>query len=109
MRKVLPLFVEILGLQSSRGRIMFFVIGSCCIYITPYSVLSGLSLWQRLGIETPSVGLTRAYWHMLHLDFTAAWSRNPLIFAVVAIGLSLLLADVYRLYKQKPSQLFPSL
>lgn len=95
------LLLEVIGLQTARGRLLFFVILSTLIFVMPYAVLAHLSLWQRLGFDgAPSIGLTRAYWHVLHLHFDLAWTRNPLIFAVLAIGLPLLTVDSYRLIQK---------
>lgn len=94
------LFLEIISLQTPRGRLIFFGTVSLLIFIAPYVLLSQLSLWQRLGFESaPSVGLTRAYWHVMHLDFAAAWERNRLIYFVLAVGLPLLAHDVYRVWR----------
>lgn len=101
MSRPLPLFIEVIGLQSPRGRIIFFTIASISIFLTPYRLLSELSLWQRLGLDVPSVGLTRAYWHVLHLDVVAAWERNPLIFLVIAVGLPIIILDIYKLFLKK--------
>ncbi len=101
MRRTLSLIIEIISLQSPRGRIMFFVLASASICMVPYSLLSGLSLWQRLGVDSPSIGLTRAYWQVMHFNFSAAWARNPLIFVVIGIGLPLLLLDARKIYKKK--------
>jgi hypothetical protein len=98
MRDHLNFFLEIIGLHTPRGRILFFVAVSIAIFLTPYSFLAGLSLWQKIGIDAPSVGLTRAYWHVLHLDFVQAWVRNPLIFAVIAVGVPLLVRDAHKLF-----------
>lgn len=101
MRYFLLRILEVIGLQTARGRIMFFLVVSLVIFSTPYSVLSGLSIWQRLGIDSPSIGLTRAYWHILHLEFVAAWHRNPLIYAVLVLGLPLLARDAYMWLRKK--------
>ena len=99
MRK---LFIEIVSLQTPRGRLIFFGIVSLLVFIAPYEWLANLSLWQRLGFESaPSIGLTRAYWHVLHLDFYAAWERNKLIYVVLAIGLPLLARDILLVLRQK--------
>lgn len=97
MSRVLPLLLETIGLQSSRGRVLFFTIASISIFLAPYRLLAELSLWQRVGIEAPTIGLTRAYWHVLHLDFASAWERNWLIFVVIAIGLPMIIMDMYKL------------
>lgn len=102
MHRAGALAIEIIGLQSARGRLVFFCIITTAILVVPYSSLSNLSLWQRLGLDwAPSIGLTRAYWLFIHLDPVAAWHRNPLIYAVLAIGLPLLGRDMRELLKQR--------
>ena len=64
------------------------------IFIVPYHWLNNLSLWQLLDIPSPSIGLTRAYWKLIHLDPVGAFERNALIYVVIAIGLPILIVDV---------------
>jgi hypothetical protein len=100
MRTLWRYLIEIIGLQTARGRLLFFAVASIAIFLAPYSFLSRLSIWQHLGWDSaPSIGLTRAYWHLMHLDVSAAWVRNPLIFAVLLIGLPMLARDGYRTAK----------
>lgn len=94
--------IEIIGLQSARGRLVFFCTATAIILVVPYSALSDLSLWQRLGLDwAPSIGLTRAYWLLIHLDPVAAWQRNPLIYAVLAVGTPLIVKDMLSILKDK--------
>lgn len=93
------LFLETVGLQSPRGRLLFFGLATIAIFVAPYNWLANLSVWQALGVPSPSIGLTRAYHLLLHGDFVAAWDRNPLIFVVLFIGLPLLAFDLGRLYR----------
>ena len=88
------LFIEIAGLQTARGRLLFFLIVTLAVAIVPYAWLGNLSLWQLLGIPSPSIGLTRAYWKILHGDPVGAFMRNPLIYVVLAVGLPLLIIDI---------------
>lgn len=99
--KIKRTFIETIGLQTARGRLLFFAITSCGILIAPYSWLSHLSLWQYVGVNSPSIGLTRAYWRLLHGDVVGAYERNPLIFVVLAIGLPLLTLDLIKLLKTR--------
>lgn len=71
------------------------------IFVSPYDWFSHLSLWQRLGIPSPSIGLTRAYWLLLHLDPVGAWERNKLIYAVLLVGVPLLLKDIFTIFRNK--------
>ncbi len=102
MQRVGKLAIETIGLQSARGRLVFFCAATFIIFLVPYSLLGNLSLWQRLGLDwAPSIGLTRAYWLVLHLDFQAAWQRNPLIYAVMTVGFPLLIKDIITLWQRQ--------
>lgn len=104
MKQIGAFAIEIIGLQSARGRLVFFCVASAIIFMLPYSALGNLSIWQRLGLDwAPSIGLTRAYWLVLHLDFVAAWHRNPLIYGVLAVGLPLLGKDLWQIVKKRGS------
>ena len=73
-----------------------FSLLSTAIYLSHYHWLDHLSLWGNLGWkQAPSIGLTRAYWLLLHGNAVAAWHRNWLIYAVLAVGLPIILKDVY--------------
>ena len=100
MSRATSILFEILGLQTPRGRLIFFAAASIIIFVTPYSWLAQLSLWQRIGIEAPSVGLTRAFWHVLHFEWLAAWHRNPLIYLVLLVGIPLLARDVFKIVRK---------
>lgn len=97
------LFIEIAGLQTARGRLLFFLIVTLAVAIVPYAWLGNLSLWQLLGIPSPSIGLTRAYWKILHGDPVGAFMRNPLIYAVLAIGIPLLVIDMRTYLRNRAS------
>ena len=77
---------------------------SIFVFFVRPSILPDLSIWHRLGIHSPSIGLTRAYRFVLHLHFTEAWRMNRLIFVVLAIGLPLLGKDVHTLLKEHKSE-----
>lgn len=98
MVKLSGLAVEIIGLQTARGRLLFFGIVTLLVFLAPYEMLGNLSIWQHLGIPSPSIGLTRAYWKLIHLDPAGAWERNKLIYLILAVGIPLLLRDCYLLW-----------
>jgi hypothetical protein len=100
MSRYAKTLLEVIGLQTARGRLLFFVVASVIIFILPTKVLGGFSIWQRLDIPSPSIGLTRAYHYILHGDLERAWQQNSLIFVVLLIGLPLLTKDVYNVVKQ---------
>lgn len=91
---------EVIGLQTARGRLIFLGAASLIIYILPIRVLAGLSLWEKLAIDAPSIGLTRAYHYILHGDIGRAWDQNIGIFLVLAVGIPLIAKDVYNVIKQ---------
>lgn len=91
--------LDTIGLQTPAGRLLFFAIVSIAIFLVPYAWLANLSIWQYLNIPSPSIGLTRSYWLVLHGDFEAAWVRNKLIYLVLFIGLPLLVIDVIKITK----------
>lgn len=75
---------------------------SWLVFIVPYAWLSNLSLWQALGWESaPSIGLTRAYWLLIHGDPIAAWNRNPLIYAVLPVVGAIIAKDIATLAAQR--------
>lgn len=75
---------------------------SCLVFIVPYAWLSNLSLWQALGWEAaPSIGLTRAYWLLIHGDPIAAWNRNPLIYAVLPVVGAIIAKDIATLLAKR--------
>lgn len=94
--------INIIGLQTPAGRLIFFLLSTVVIFVLPQSLLGEFSLWASVGLENaPSVGLTRAYNHILHGNLSAALARNSLIFIVLAVGLPLLVSDMVKLIKQK--------
>lgn len=46
------------------------------------------------GEDCPGCGMTRALFSLLHLDFSAAWSCNPISFVVAPLLLFLYLKEV---------------
>jgi len=88
------LAVEMLSLQTARGRLLTFLLLSSAIFASQYHWLDHLSLWGNLGFtHAPSVGLTRAYWLLLHGHPEAAWHRNRLIYLILLVGVPLLVRD----------------
>lgn len=90
----LQLLREALALETPRGRLLMFSALTFVIFFSQYHWLDHLSLWGNLGIHAPSIGLTRAYWLLLHGHLSAAWHRNRLIYLVLSVGLPLLVFDI---------------
>ena len=99
--RYLQLIKEIVSLSTPRGRLILLSGITVGIYFSEYEWFSDLSLWQRVGWETaPSIGLTRAYWLVLHGQFTDAWNRNLLIYPVLVAVLSLVMLDILKIVKK---------
>jgi len=93
------LLLEIIGLSTARGRVIFVFTASVVVYFVPFRWLGGLSLWQRLGLDwVPSIGLTRAYWLLLHGRLDEALELNWLILLVVVLAGMLLAKDFYQIW-----------
>jgi len=97
--KIGRLLIETIGLSTPRGRIIFFIALSTIIFIVPAKWPFTFSVWQHLGIASPSIGLTRAYRFILHANFSEAWRQNKLIYAVIIIGGTLLVKDALKLVR----------
>lgn len=80
---------------------MFFGLITLSVFFVPFDWLAQLSVWQALGVPSPSIGLTRAYWLLIHGDPVAAWERNKLIFLVLAVGIPLLARDAFLIIKSR--------
>lgn len=99
-QRYINLLLETIGLQTARGRVLFFGLVSFCVFLLPITVLKNFSIWQKVGVDSPSIGLTRAYHYVLHGDFSKAWEQNGLIFIVLLIGVPIIAKDVYNVTKQ---------
>lgn len=98
LSRILTVASETLTLRTARGRLIAFGFLTTLIFMSPYHWLAQLSLWQHIGWHgAPSIGLTRAYWLIMHGHPVAAWHRNPLIYAVLIVGIPLLVRDAYTL------------
>lgn len=96
------LFLEAISLTTPRGRLCIIAVITGLVFLVPYSWLNNLSLWQALGWESaPSIGLTRAYWLLIHGDPIAAWNRNPLIYAVLPVVGAIIAKDIATLLAKR--------
>jgi hypothetical protein len=95
------ILTEIITLSTPRGRVVFTSVASLIILAVPFQWLAGLSLWQRLGLDwAPSIGLTRAYWWLIHGRPHDAVTLNWLIIPVVGISVLLLAKDMRQIWTQ---------
>jgi hypothetical protein len=96
MRKVV---MESASLATPRGRLIFVTLASCIVLVVPFHWLGSLSLWGRLGLDwMPSIGLTRAYWLLVHGRPAEAVAFNWLIVPVVVVAGTLVIRDLRHLW-----------
>lgn len=96
--------IDVIGLQTPRGRLIFFAGVTFFIFMLSFEGLQALpdiSLYKRFGIPSPSIGLTRAFWHILHGDFISAYTQNRLIYPVLLVIAGIILNDIRYLILQK--------
>lgn len=94
--------IETITLQSPKGRLTFLAVVTIVVFLVPFAWLENLSLWKNIGWESaPSIGLTRAYWLLLHGDPAGAWERNSLIYLVLVVVVTIVIADITKLRRQR--------
>lgn len=101
-RRLLLMLVEVLGLQTPRGRLLAFTAVFVVGVLLSWGWLAWvptLSIYEHLGIPSPSIGLTEALIALLSGDFTGAFARNWLIYPVVSVAVALLAMDAIRYIK----------
>lgn len=94
---------DLIGLQTPPARLAVFSSITLFLVVIPYHTLLSIptvSVFARVGIHSPSIGLTRAYWYVLHGQFQNAWQMNKLIFLVVPIVLALVVRDLLMLIRK---------
>jgi hypothetical protein len=92
--------LEFLGLQTPISRITIIGGITLALYLIDYRQLLKLptiSLYSLAKIPSPSIGLTRAYWYLIHGKFTDAYRMNRLIYIVAAVVIILAAIDLYRI------------
>lgn len=93
--------IDVIGLQTPKGRLIFFAGVTFFVLMISLEDLQEISLYARLGIPSPSIGLTRAFWHVTDGDFAAAYAQNPLIYPALLVVFGIILNDIRRLAFQK--------
>lgn len=88
--------VDLIGLQTPGSRLTVILGISASLYSISYSTLLSIptiSIFARLHVPSPSIGLTRAYWYLIHGQFGNAWHMNKLIFIVFGVIVGLVVID----------------
>lgn len=60
----------------------YYLIGFALFYLVKIDILIPCIYYSIFNVRCPGCGLTRAFMDLIHLNFTAAWHHNPLIFLV---------------------------
>lgn len=63
-----------------------------------FSVYSKLGIYELLGIEFYSSGMTRALISFYQLNFAQAYMHNPLVFAFMFSLIAIFILDIYRYF-----------
>ncbi|MCX6804708.1 MAG: DUF2752 domain-containing protein [Patescibacteria group bacterium] len=98
--------LNIIGLQTPMARLTVFTGTTICLYSISYSSLlqtPTLSLFSRLNIPSPSIGLTRAYWLLIHGDLNGAWQMNKLVYLVALVLAGIIVVDGIALLRKVAS------
>lgn len=96
-------FLGLIGLQTPQARLAVITGVSIALRFVSYENLikaPSISLYSHLGLPSPSIGLTRAYWLLIHGNFKAAWNMNKLVYLVGFVLFGIVVADITRLLKQ---------
>lgn len=98
--------MELASLQTRGARLAVIACLTLAIYVVPYQTLehARLSLYERAGIPSPSIGLTRAYWKLIHGDPIGAWERNKLIYLVMLVLCVMFIHDWFMPFLKKRSE-----
>lgn len=101
-------FLNTVGLQTPIARLGVIGIGTLGLYVISYSALlklPTLSVFSRLQIPSPSIGLTRAYWYLIHGQFANAWRMNKLIYIVAVVLVVLVTKDILSFRKSRNTKI----
>ena len=102
MKSTLQKAVRILSMQSPQDRLIFFGTLPFAIWIiSNLSFMPSLSIYSHLGIPSPSIGLTRAFWRLLSGEFVEAWELNALIYPAVLVTICIVAKDIYTVLKER--------
>ncbi len=95
---------NLIGLQTPASRLFVLGGGSLLLALISYGTLVSIptiSLYDRLGIPAPSIGLTRAYSQLLHGNLQAAWQTNPLVVAAAAAIAGIMITDIRQFWRSR--------
>lgn len=95
---------EIIGLQTPRGRLLFFLVFPPLFLLLSVmwpATWPPMSLYALLGIPSPSIGLTRAFLQLIQGNLVAAWQQNWLIFPAVATAFYIICRDIVKVAQQR--------
>ncbi len=98
---------QLIGLQTPKSRLIVILFLHVALLAISYDFLeaSRLSLYDRIGIPSPSIGLTRAYWFLLHGNLPAAIDKNTLILLAAPVIWTITILDILKIIKTPDKKL----
>lgn len=88
--------ISLISLQTPISRILVIASITTFLYIVRYQTLLSIptiSVYSRLNLPLPSIGLTRAYWFLIHGKYYSAWQMNKLIYLVALVIFIIIVID----------------
>ena len=110
---VFNFFISVLSLNKPSSRLIMIFLGVITLifipiqYIPLFSVFSKIGLYELLGFEFYSSGMTRALKSFFELDFSQSLEDNYLVFIFMLLIGILILLDIFRLcFRNNTNSLF---
>lgn len=104
IKEVFLFLISVLSLDRPSSRIIMVIFCSLVLIFVPihliplFSIYSKLGLYELLGFEFYSSGMTRALVSLYSLDFVSAYNHNYLVFVFIVFLIILFLLDIYRFF-----------
>jgi hypothetical protein len=108
--KLKQFFTFFFGLETPKSRIFTITLSSLILIILPFnklhllptfSVYEKVGLYDFLGFEFYSSGITRSLSSIFHLQIQDAWNYNPLGFIFIIILLYIFILDIKKIIEEK--------
>jgi hypothetical protein len=110
MRKEIPLRTAKLSAYVLwaylRSKALLSLVGAYFVFSILLHAATGIDIcipciWSTVfGVHCPGCGLTTAMIHLVQLDPTGAWDKNPLVFFILPAGVYFVVKDFLRFLSQ---------
>lgn len=103
IKYIFEILMSIISLDKPSSRLAMITFCSLFLilfpisYIPLFSVFSKLGIYDTLGYEFYSSGMTRALKSFFELEFEVSYNHNPLIIIFIIFLLIIVILDIYRL------------